>query len=419
MNLFYNDFSRYFFSLSRLLFITLLLASCGDRDGSESSSSSGSSTSSSTSSSSTSSSSSSSSSSSGASTAYQNGDFVLGMDISYWSEQLDRGSVYVDTDGQEKDLLVLLKNHGINVIRLRTFVDPSAEYGYASGAGGTSAGCSQKAKAYNGIEDTIAMAKRIKGAGMGLMLDFHYSDTWADPGKQVIPSAWLSARSIDELAGHVNRYTKEVLTRLKDEDALPDMVQVGNEATPGILIHAPTSNSDCWGNNGRENAINGRSDNWSNLGKLLQAGVSAVNEVEPDILTVLHIENFDHPDGIEWWVNSALGSGVQFDVLALSAYEEFQGPVSNWRSTMQRLAGTFPDLSFTIAEYNPHAGLLADIMREVPGGRGIGTFFWEPTESGFWGNAIFSRQGNSYRANADDFAEYDKIVEDYGLKKLQ
>ncbi len=338
------------------------------------------------------------------------------MDISYWSEQLDRGATYIDTDGQTKDLLALFKNHGINYIRLRTFVDPYAQYGYATGDGG----CTRKAKAYNGKDDIIAMAQRIKGAGMGFLLDFHYSDTWADPGKQVIPASFRSATTIDEMANRVKSYTVEVLQGLKNANALPDMVQVGNEITPGMLIHVPTSNTDCWGNNGTVNSVNGRSQNsnWQNLGKLLRAGIEGVNQIAPDALTLLHVENTDDPDGVEWWVNSALNSGVQFDVLGLSAYEAFQGPASAWPGTFQRLASSFPQLSFAVVEFNSRGRALVDGLRNLPNARGLGTFFWEPTESGFWGDAIFTQQGNTYRANASDFAVYDQILNDYGLRKL-
>lgn len=266
------------------------------------------------------------------------------------------------------------------------------------------------------------MAKRIKAAGMGFLLDFHYSDTWADPGKQVIPYAWRNTSSIQQLAAEVRSYTVDVMQALQAENALPDMVQVGNEITPGMIVHQATSSTDCWGNNSAaRSGPNGRASNsnWSNLGALLSAGIQGVNQIDPNIQTVLHIENFDDPSGVEWWVDSALNAGVQFDVLGLSAYEEFQGPASAWRSTMQRLASRYPQLSFAIVEFNPRGRLLADIVREIPGGRGVGTFFWEPTESGYWGNAIFSQHGNSYHANSSDFAVYDQIVEDYGLRILQ
>lgn len=350
-------------------------------------------------------------SSSSSSPAYQAGDAIVGMDISYWSEQLDQGVQYFDTDGSRLDLLELFKNHGINFIRLRAFVDPSAPYGYTSTAGG----CTGKAMAYNGTEDIVRMAKRVKAAGMGFLLDFHYSDTWADPGKQVIPWAWRNASSVDELATLVEQYTTQVLARLASDNVLPDMVQVGNEITPGMLIHTATDSSDCWGNNGRENAINGKASdaNWPNLAKLLKAGIRAVKAADPTIKTLLHIENFDHPAGLEWWLDSAMGQGVQFDVLGLSAYESFQGPASAWSATSQRLASRYPELAFAIVEYNQQGRLLFDVMRALPNGRGLGTFFWEPTQSGFWGDGIFEWRGNEVHAKPADFDIFDQIMADY------
>ena len=355
------------------------------------------------------------SSSSSEAALYKSGDPIVGMDISYWSEQLDNGVSYIDTDGRRIDLLQLFANHGVNFIRLRAFVDPSAPYGYTSTAGG----CAGKSMPYNGTDDIVRMAKRIKAAGMGFLLDFHYSDTWADPAKQVIPWAWRNASSVDELANHVEDYTQQVLARLSRESVLPDMVQVGNEITPGMLIHVPTDSSDCWGNNGRENAVNGKANNanWPNLAKLLKAGIRAVNNTDPNIKTVLHIENFHHPEGVEWWVDSARAQGVQFDVLGLSAYESFQGPADAWRATSQRLASRYPQLEFAIVEYNQQGRLLFDAMRELPNGRGLGTFFWEPTESGFWGDAIFDWRGSELHARPQDFDQFDQIRVDYPRRR--
>lgn len=336
----------------------------------------------------------------------------MGADISGVPEQIDRGTVFVDTDGQEKDLLDLLAAHGFNMIRLRTFVDPMAAYGYGSDAGD----CQAKSKPYNDAATTIAFAQQIKAKGMGLLLDFHYSDTWADPGKQVIPEAWRDAASIDDLATHVSAYTTEVLSALVDAGATPDMVQVGNEITPGMLIHVPTSSTDCYGNNSTANAgPTGSTGDWDALGTLLSAGADAVRSVDPNILVMLHIENLDAPQGVVSWVNSALGRGVDFDVLGLSAYEAFQGPSSAWEGTLNMLADTFPELSFVIAEYNPQRRLLNDLMRGLPDGRGLGTFFWEPTQSGSWGDAMFDFGGGSATARSGDFAEYDQMAEDYGL----
>jgi arabinogalactan endo-1,4-beta-galactosidase len=339
------------------------------------------------------------------------GRFILGADISSVDEAIDGGAVYVDTDGVEKNVLELLRNHGFNYIRLRTFVNPTAAFGYASGDG-----CPAKREAYADKEHTLAFAQQVKAAGMGLLLDFHYSDTWADPGKQVIPQAWRASDSIEALAEQVRSYTVDVVGALVEAGARPDMVQVGNEITPGMLIHVPTANTDCYGSNSSVRAgANGSQGNWDNLAALLRAGLDGVRSVDPTIRTMLHIENTESVAGVTSWVGNALQRGVSFDVLGLSAYEAFQGPSSAWRSTLGQLATTFPDLSFAIAEYNPQRRLLNDIMHELPNGRGLGTFFWEPTQSGTWGAAMFSQQGNRFSANPTDFAEYDQMKADFGL----
>ena len=338
-------------------------------------------------------------------------DFILGADISSADETIDSGSVFVDTDGQQKGILELLKNHGFNYIRLRTFVNPLAQYGYASASG-----CPGKSEAYADAQHTIAFAQQIKAAGLGLLLDFHYSDTWADPGKQVIPEAWRDLDSIDALAEQARAYTNEVLTALVASGARPDMVQVGNEITPGLLIHVPSADTDCYGSGSvPSTGPNGSQRNWDDLATLLRAGIGAVRSVDPRIRVMLHIENTASASGVSDWVDNAQSRGVDFDVLGLSAYEAFQGPASAWRATFQQLAQSFPTLSFAIAEYNPQRRLLNDIMHELPDGRGLGTFFWEPTQSGPWGQALFTWQGNRAVANAADFAEYDQMKNDFGL----
>ena len=339
------------------------------------------------------------------------GSFILGADISGIPELVDFGVQFVDTDGVAKSMLELLKAHGFNYVRLRTFVNPLAPFGYGSGDG-----CTAKAAAYADRDHTVAFAREVKAAGMGLLVDFHYSDTWADPGKQVIPEQWRGAASVEELAGLVRDYTVDVMTALVAAGARPDMVQVGNEITPGMLIHVPTAASDCYGNNSEVNpGVNGSAANWDNLAALLRAGIEGVHAVDETVDIMLHVENTESLAGVTSWVRDAEERGVQFDVLGLSAYEAFQGPSTEWRATLQGLAANFPELSFAIAEYNPERRLLNDIMRELPDGRGLGTFFWEPTQSGSWGEAIFDWQGNSATARAADFAEFDQMRADYGL----
>lgn len=339
---------------------------------------------------------------------------MLGADVSSIPEALDSGAKFVDTDGQTKPLLELLANHGFNAIRLRTFVNPDAPYGYARGTGGSCV----KAEPYNDAAHTAEFGAAVKAAGMQLLVDFHYSDTWADPGKQIIPEAWRDATSIDDLANRVSQYTTEVLETLVAAGVKPDLVQVGNETTPGMLIHVPGNNTDCWGNNSNVNAqLNGQASNgnWDNLAKLFKAGADAVHAVDPNIKVVLHIENTDDLAGVRWWVSNAVSRNIDFEVLGLSAYTAFQGQPSVWQQTLQTMANEFPDLQFIIAEYNPERTRANRIVHDLPDGRGLGTFFWEPTLSGSWGESMFTQSGNTYTARAQDFAEYDALRVELGL----
>ncbi len=340
--------------------------------------------------------------------------FLLGADISSLPEYVDAGATFVDTDGKTKPMLELLQNHGFNAIRLRTFVNPDAPYGYARGTGGTCV----KAEPYNDAAHTAELGAAVKAAGMQLLVDFHYSDTWADPGKQIIPEAWRDATTIDALAARVGQYTTEVLEQLVAAGAKPDLVQVGNETTPGMLIHVPGNDTDCWGNNSNVNAgVNGQASNgnWDNLAKLFKAGADAVHAVDPNIKVVLHIENTDDLEGVRWWVSNASSRNIDFDVLGLSAYTAFQGQPSVWEDTLTTMANEFPDLEFIIAEYNPERTRANQIVHGLPNGRGLGTFFWEPTQSGSWGESMFTQSGNTYTARSADFGEYDALRDELGL----
>lgn len=344
-------------------------------------------------------------------TGVSNPPFILGADISSVQEAVDQGAVYIDTDGQQKNIIDLLKNHGFNYIRLRAFVDPGAPYGYAAGTGSQ---CS-KAENYCDKAHTIEFAQEIKAKGMGFLLDLHYSDTWADPGKQIIPQAWRNLGSISAMASALKAYTKDMVSSLIAAGARPDMVQVGNEITPGMLIHVPNAATDCWGNNSSVTTPNGSTGNWDNLATLLKAGIEGVREVDGSIKVMLHIENTDHLQGVRDWVSSARSRGVDFDVLGLSCYTEWQGPPNTWRTTFQTMANEFPELSFVVAEYNPERTAANEIMADLPDGRGLGTFFWEPTMSGAWGPSLFMVEGNTHTALPSAFAEFDQIATSLGL----
>lgn len=338
--------------------------------------------------------------------------FIIGADISSVDEAMDRGTRYADTDGTTKSIFEILKNHGFNFIRLRAFVKPGATYGYAYGTGGNCI----KSETYCDTAHTVAFAKEIKAAGMGFLLDLHYSDNWTDPGNQIIPEDWRGATSITQLADYVRAYTQDIVGALASAGARPDIVQVGNETTPGMLIHVPNSNTDCWGNNVSTNSVNGSASNWNNLGALLKAGVDGVKAVDDSIKIMVHIENTKSSSGVVNWVRNARNQGVAMDIVGLSCYVAFQGEPSVWKTAFDALASAFTDLSFVIAEYNPQRTQANLLMHDMPNGRGLGTFFWEPTQSGEWGSSMFTFSGNTARANATDFQEFDTIAQNVGLK---
>lgn len=346
-------------------------------------------------------------------------DFFTGADISTVQEYERNNTKFYDVDGTEGDIFTILKKHGFNAIRLRTFVSPLANYGYAA----KSSECGHSGdEAYGDKEHIIAYAKKIKAAGMAFLLDIHYSDNWADPGKQIIPERWRNVKSSDAMADSVYAYTKDLMESLKAAGATPEMVQIGNETTPGILIHVPSGSTDCWGNNPTKAsaAINGdmgTDAGKANAAKYFSAGARAVKDVSPNTKTSFHIERIRKPETVTWWMGVIFDEKkISVDAMGFSAYTAYgDGGPSAWKSLFNSLGSKYPKLQFFIAEYN---GGDADNHYNFDGSRKqtnemirsmdrwIGTFFWEPTLGGAWGPALFDWSGNSLKANAKAFEEF-------------
>lgn len=342
--------------------------------------------------------------------------FYTGADISTVQEYERNKTKFYDVDGTEKDIFTLLKDHGFNAIRLKTFVDPKAQYGYAA------SGCGHEAEAYADKDHIVAYAQKIKAAGMAFLLDIHYSDNWADPGKQIIPNRWRKVNSSDALADSVYAYTLDLMNALKKVNSLPAMVQVGNETTPGILIHVPNSKTDCWGNgvDKASTSINGdmgTASGKANAAKYFKAGIKAVKEVSPSTKTVLHIERIRQSNTVTWWMQEIFDNQkVPADVMGFSAYTAYgdKSP-DDWKSLFQTVTSKYSKQEFIVAEYNGgdsdnhynYDGSRKRTNEMVKGlDRWIGTFFWEPTLSGAWGPALFDWKGNDLYANSKAFEEY-------------
>jgi arabinogalactan endo-1,4-beta-galactosidase len=318
------------------------------------------------------------------------------------------------------NLLTQMKSYGFNFIRLRTFVDPRAADGY------------DKNNGFDDIAHTVTFGKMIKDAGMGLLIDFHMSDNWADPGKQCVPVAWQVYTNIAELATAVHDYTKDAITKLIAGGARPDMVQIGNETTPGMLLHTCDARGQVTGNNPVQGAAS--TAGWPNLGALLKAGVAGVKEVDPGILISFHIDRGHSFSASKYWIDNAIQQGAVFDAFGESCYQQYQGDINSipntvngWTTTFAQLVAAYPNLRFFAAEYGPLQRQINDVVFNLPNAKGMGTFNWEPTSRGTWNaaqptdpagtttHALFQRSGNTYTA-LPDLPLYTLMKTDYASR---
>ena len=233
--------------------------------------------------------------------------FVKGMDISSYPEMMDRGHRYYDFDGNEVNVIDFAKEQGFNYGRLRIWNNPE---------------CVRESGGYCDLAHTRMMAAEIKKRGMGLLLDFHYSDWWADPGKQTKPQAWNDLHG-DALAQAVYDYTRAVLEALDTDHVYPEMVQVGNEIRCGMM----------W--------PDGRTDNWEGLAQLINAGIRAVRDTQGarDTKVMLHLDQGGRYYYFKEWFDNALSHGVtDFDIIGLSYYPFWHGTFNDLKNTMEALA---------------------------------------------------------------------------------
>ncbi len=312
------------------------------------------------------------------------------------------------------NLLTLMKAHGFNYVRLRTFVDPKAADGY------------DKTNGYDDITHTVAFGKQVKDAGMGLLVDFHYSDNWADPGKQCVPVAWQGYTKIADLATAVHDYTSASITALIAGGARPDMVQIGNEETPGILIHLCDSGGLPKAGIAGYNAVNGAiylysstdggappsggpaAGGWTNLGMLLNAAAKGVKDVDTGIKIALHLDRGNDLSSSKSFIQNANSKSVPFDVFGESCYTNTQGQPSDWQATFSALATAYPSLKFMIAEYSTSQRAANDVVFNLPNQQGIGTFNWQP-------NDLWTRSGSTYTAQTD-MSIYDMMATAYASR---
>ena len=286
--------------------------------------------------------------------------FITGADISWVQQQEDKGITFSEK-GIKKDVLQILKDNNFNWIRLRLFVNPKADSGYSK-------------EGYCDLDHTLKMAKRIKDAGMKFLLDFHYSDNWADPGKQYAPASW-SGLDVKGLEKKIYEYTKSVLDTFKTEGITPDMVQIGNEINHGIVW--PLGKNDV---------------TFEYFGRLLRSASLAVRKSDPGIKIMIHIACGGQNQESVLFFDNVLNSDVDFDVIGQSYYPK-------WHGTLYDLMNNLTDLILryekpvVVVEYQDYRKEVNDIVKDLPAGKGIGTFIWEAT-SPQWGG-LFDAQGRT------------------------
>ncbi|OZQ75113.1 glycosyl hydrolase 53 family protein [Paenibacillus odorifer] len=333
--------------------------------------------------------------------------FIKGADISTLEAIEDAGGKYYD-NGVEKDLLDILKSRGVNYIRLRLWNDP------------------QEAGGYNDREHVVEMAQRVKAKGFKLLLDFHYSDFWADPGKQNKPGAWADY-SYDELKQAVYDYTKDVMDELKEKGASPDMVQIGNEINGGLLWPDGKSYD-------QENAF-------EKVVPLLESGVKGVRDsqsADQDIKILIHLAEGGKNDMFRWFFDELTKRNLDYDVIGASFYPYWSGTMDSLQFNLDDISKRYGKEVIVTETAYPYtlqdgdnfenniaaqdqldgsgfpatvAGQMAEVktvmnvLSKVPDGKGTGLFYWEPAWIPVQGVGWKVGEGNAWENQAMfDFA---------------
>jgi arabinogalactan endo-1,4-beta-galactosidase len=312
-------------------------------------------------------------------------EFINGADVSHLQQIEDFGGKFYDRQGREQDCLKILKDHGVNYIRLKIWNKPGLPNSDPAG--------------YNNKAHVLKMARRVKNMGFKLLLNFHYSDWWTDPGKQFMPVDW-EGLDFPELNKALYDFTHDVVQSLAEQGTTPDMVQVGNEITNGMLWdEAKVSDEFDTGSQ------------WDKLCVLLKSGLSAVKDVSGSIKTVIHIERGGDNARSVYFFDNLKKRGVEFDIIGLSYYSIWHGSISAFRQNVFDLAERYgkgiavvetaypytgengddtpnstsypyssllPEYPATIQGQANNLQAVASVLKKIPDGKGLGFFYWQP-----------------------------------------
>jgi arabinogalactan endo-1,4-beta-galactosidase len=314
--------------------------------------------------------------------AAQASGYAVGADVSFLKQAESQGKVFKD-NGQAKPGLEIFKDHGYNWIRLRLFHTPT--------------------ELPNNLQYTIALAQAAKKLGFHFLLDYHYSDTWADPGKQFTPKAW-QGMSHAQLVKAVFEYTRDTMAAFRDAGALPDMVQIGNEVINGMI----------W--------PDGRlPENWDNFADLVKAGIAGVEAGKGDAerpRIMIHIDRGADQARTKYFFDKLNTYHVNYDVLGQSYYPWWHGSLNDLRENLVFMALEYKKDIIVVeaaynwrpAEYKDRPGPFPEtpegqkefleevnrVVQETPNGLGRGVFWWEPAVAGpLTSRGFFDESGNA------------------------
>lgn len=289
--------------------------------------------------------------------------FAKGADVGWLPQMEATGYKFYDTDGSQKDCLQLLKDRGMNTIRLRVWVNPNDD----------------KASGHCSKEETVVAALRAQKMGMRIMIDFHYSDSWADPAKQFKPKAWGN-HSFSQLLTDVYNHTFEVLNLLKAAGVTPEWVQVGNEIPGGMM----------W--------PEGSTKNWSQLAQLLNKGYEATKAINAKIKVIVHLDEGNNNEKFRWFFDNATANKVKYDVIGLSYYpywikKDYTETIADLAYNLNDMVTRYNKEVMVVevgGEYdkmqNTYDMLVATIkaVKNVPNNKGLGVIYWEPQGEKSW-----------------------------------
>ena len=263
-------------------------------------------------------------------------DFYKGADISWVTELESKGHKFYNANGDERECTALMKEYGMNAIRLRVWVDPKEHDNW----------CNK--------EDLLVKAKRAKALGMEVMVDFHYSDWWADPAKQNIPASW-KGHSNEEMKKDLANHTKEVLQLLKNNGITPKWVQVGNETTNGMLWSVKT-NEQGWeikdenGNTTITESMGHATRNPEQYAGFFKAGYESVKEIFPNAVVIVHLDNGFDEDLYNWNLDILKNNGAKFDMIGMSLYPYWAESFHN-KTAEQTISGCMANIQKVKAKY--------------------------------------------------------------------